>query len=83
MSEMTFRPPVLCDVCSLEGQRTMADYVFRPEEVSLEGPLLGDPDCWPSDETGWHALCEEHFARLPADCRLDYGPITEGGPGVP
>ena len=67
----------LCEQCAQEGQVTVADYVCQLEETSLQGPLLGDPDYWPTQQPGWQALCEDHYHRLPPDCTLDYVPTGE------
>ena len=65
-------PSLFCEQCAQVGVTTLADYVYRPEEASLAGPQLGDPDAWPPDVGGRRRLCREHYAALSADGRLDY-----------
>ena len=69
--------PLLCEQCAEAGQSAPADYVYQSEETSLAGPMLGDPDAWPPDVAGRRLLCREHYARLPADSRLDYVPAED------
>ena len=71
------RSPVFCEQCAEAGKNTPADYVYQPEETSLAGPMLGDPDAWPPDVSGRRFLCQEHYMRLPADSRLDYVPAED------
>ena len=66
------RSPVFCEQCAEAGKNTLADYVYQSEEISLAGPLLGDPDAWPPHVGGRRSLCQRHYTRLPADSRLDY-----------
>ena len=33
-----------CEPCAQAGVKTLADYVYQPEETSLAGPMMGDPD---------------------------------------
>lgn len=69
--------PALCEPCVQEGRNTLADYVYQPEGISLAGPLMGDPDAWPSDIHGQRLLCREHYTQLPADSRIDYIPAED------
>ncbi|GEM_PF-1213561 len=71
------RSPVFCEQCVKAGKNTPADYVYQSEEISLAGPLLGDPDAWPPHVGGRRFLCHEHYAGLPADGRLDYVPAED------
>ena len=61
-----------CEQCVEAGKNTPADYLYQSEEISLAGPMLGEPDAWPPDVSGRRLLCQEHYAALPADRRLDY-----------
>ncbi len=36
--------PVFCEQCAKTGEHAPAEYIYQPEETSLAGPLLGDPD---------------------------------------
>ena len=71
------QPLVLCEQCLASGTNTPALYLYQSEEISLAGPLLGDPDAWPPHVSGRRSLCGDHFMRLPADSRLDYVPAED------
>lgn len=62
----------LCEKCRTEGLTTLAAYVYQEEQTGLDGPGMGDPDYWPEPFEGASALCETHFALLPAERRLAY-----------
>lgn len=68
---------MFCEQCVQLGVNTPAEYAYQPEETSLAGPTLGDPDYWPPDVSDQKFLCQEHYARLPADSRLDYVPAED------
>ena len=70
-------PRLFCEQCLEAGTNAPAEYLYQSEEISLAGPLLGDPDAWPPHVSGRRFLCREHFARLPADSRLDYIPAED------
>ena len=38
-----------CDQCRETGARNEAEYLLAPEEETLQGPALGDPDYWPAE----------------------------------
>ena len=76
------RSPVFCEQCVKAGKNTPADYVYQSEEISLAGPLLGDPDAWPPHVGGrrslwvghchWRYLFREHSLRsVTANTRRD------------
>ena len=69
--------PIYCEPCGQAGVKISAEYVYQAEETSLAGPTMGDPDYWPPDVSGQRYLCQEHYARLPADSRLDYAPAED------
>ena len=77
MSELISTAAQVCAQCVLEGRTTLADYVYLPEDVSLQGPQLGDPDYWPPKPAGRSALCEDHYRLLAPDARLDYASVDE------
>ena len=64
--------PQFCEPCAQGGVSSIADYTYQPEETSLLGPMLGDPDYWPPRIVGQRFLCREHYARLPVDAQIDY-----------
>lgn len=64
--------PQFCEPCAQVGVNSVADYVYQPEETSLAGPMMGDPDYWPPHVGGHLFLCREHYARLPVDSQIDY-----------
>jgi len=64
--------PTSCEQCVGAGVDNLADYMYQPEEASLAGPMLGDPDAWPPNVSGRRLLCRKHYALLPADKRIDY-----------
>ncbi len=66
-----------CDQCREVKTRRAADYQLASEEVTLQGPELGDPDYWPDAASRWPALCQQHYLELPADVRLDYRPVRD------
>lgn len=63
-----------CEACARAGVTTLAEYVYQPEEASLVGPLMGDPDYWPPNVVGRRLLCREHYEQVPPDGQLDYVP---------
>jgi len=66
--------PLFCEPCAQIGIKALADYLYQPEETSLAGPMMGDPDYWSPDVNGQRFLCQEHYARLSADSQLNYVP---------
>ena len=64
--------PQFCEPCAQGGVTNIADYLYQPEETSLIGPTMGDPDYWPPHIAGRRFLCQEHYARLPVDSQIDY-----------
>ena len=62
----------LCDLCSIAGKQTLADYIYVSEEISIEGPALGDPDYWESADDTPKGLCEMHYHSIAPDRRLDF-----------
>ena len=78
MSDFTLSEVTLCcEACAHAGVDTMADYAYEPEETSLQGPMLGDPDCWPPNVEGHRSLCQKHYAGLLPDSRVDYYRIRD------
>lgn len=72
---------MFCEQCVQLGEKTSAEYVYQPEETRLAGPTMGDPDYWPPDVLGQRFLCQEHYAQLPADSRLNYNPVKDNNDG--